>query len=171
MSSFIKQALALASDDDVNKLTLEYNGKKLTRGDNVPKDDAASPPQLNISSVGKGPYMAICVDLDAPYVTFPLLSPIVHWIQPGMQPNEAGILEYPGSCVVDWLQPTPPPLSGPHRYVFILFEQPSTCDTSKLEQTFDKPVGVAKRVRWDMDQWVKEAGLGGMVAATWFNSA
>ena len=127
-----------------------------------------SPPTLKI--VGEMPRLciAIAVDVDAPYVSVPLLSPIVHWIQPGLKPNDAGVLQFETPCVVDWLAPTPPPFSGPHRYVVILYQQAGDFDVSKWNSKFVKPVSILSRIRWNIDEFAKQAELHKAIAANYF---
>lgn len=47
----------------------------------------------------------------------------------------------------------------------MLYEQPKAFDDGKWRGHFVKPVGLAGRIRWTLDGFVKEAGLGEMVAA------
>ena len=125
------------------------------------------PPGLQFTGEASGIYIAVAIDVDAPYVSAPFLSPIVHWIQPGLR-LEDNTLKADDACIVDWLAPVPPPFSGPHRYVVILYEQPPDFDAKPWESKFTKPVGIPSRCRWNLDQFVEEAGLTSMWAANYF---
>ena len=168
MSPTVQQALSLADTNSHHRLSLVFGGKRLSKGQEVPRGVAESPPKLSMTGELQGPYIAICIDLDAPYVSAPVLAPILHWIQPGLEPNGDGVLEAKSKSSVDWAAPAPPPLSGAHRYVFMIYHQPASF--AKWEQQFEKPNGLFARVRWDADEFVKVAGLGEMVAASWFAS-
>ena len=108
--------------------------------------------------------------MDAPYGSVPLLSPIVHWIQPGLKPNNLGELESDSSSVVDWLAPGPPPFSAPHRYIVVVYQQPANTDVSKWSSKFVKPVSISSRIRWSLDDFARQAGLDKMIAANYFCS-
>lgn len=129
-------------------------------------------PGLKISATEKAPYIVVCLDLDAPFVKTPFLSPIVHWIQSGLNAGagEDALLQSQVSPIVNWLPPSPPPISGPHRYLFMVFAQPSDFDLTRWNAAFKKPVSTWSRVRWNIDQFVQEAGLEDIVAATFFGS-
>lgn len=42
---------------------------------------AAVLPKLKLTAARTGAFIGICLDLDAPFKSFPLLSPIFHWMQ------------------------------------------------------------------------------------------
>lgn len=115
--------------------------------------------------------MVICVDLDAPFTSFNVLAPIMHWIQPGFKP-QAGTtnLKTEMPFVVNYGAPGPPPGSGPHRYVFMLYEQPEGFEVSKHAPAGGKGLGIGGRMRYDLAAFEKEAGLGTVVAANYFYS-
>lgn len=98
------------------------------------------------------------------------MSPIVHWIQASLNSSASGSLESQATPIIEWLAPTPPPLSGAHRYLFMLYEQPAAFDQAKWEEKY-KGVSVMGRTRFDVDGFVSEAGLKDMVAATYFENA
>ncbi|KAF2147664.1 putative protease inhibitor [Myriangium duriaei CBS 260.36] len=168
MSTTIQRALEIGSKATPT-LTLSYNNKQLTVGEKVDKDVASTPPRLALS-VEAHQVLAVGVDIDAPFPSAALLSPILHWIQPSFAKVSGGnTLEAHASALVDWLQPTPPPFSGPHRYVIILFKQPESFDSKAWTTKFSPPVGVWPRTHWDIEGFVQEAGLGDAIAANWFN--
>lgn len=62
-------------------------------------------------------------------------------------------------------------VSGPHRYVFLLYEQPSGFDAKKFTpQAEGQEFPMMQRIRFDPDKFVKEAGLGEVLAGGWFES-
>lgn len=65
----------------------------------------------------------------------------------------------------------PIPVSGPHRYVFLLYEQPSGFDAKKfMPQAEGQEFPMMQRIRFDPSKFVKEAGLGEVLAGNYFES-
>jgi hypothetical protein len=115
--------------------------------------------------------MVICLDLDPPFASFPIAGPVNHWLQSGfrLSPSDAsGKLETSDPFVIDYYRPGPPPGAGPHRYLFLLYEQPANFDVKAHAP--GKAVGVFGRIRYDLDAWEQKIGLGPVLAANYFNS-
>lgn len=133
-------------------------------------------PELSFASLSPDqPYIILCIDLDAPFPSFSVLGPALHWIQPGLKatPTEgrftlAAAPDVP--FVANWAPPGAPGISAPHRYVFFLYEQPAGFDGKKLTPPDGKEMGIGPRIRFDVDKWVKESGLGSPVAVNYFSS-
>ncbi|KAF4966609.1 hypothetical protein FSARC_5729 [Fusarium sarcochroum] len=168
MQSNVDKALALANKGDTTKLEIVFDGQVVSSGEKIEKNVAHATPQLNLMNGEPGTYIAICLDLDAPVVSFPFLSPILHWLHPNLESHGVGsIFKENTPSLVDWLAPTPPPFSGAHRYMFVVYKQPSTWDNEQWKARFTKPMGVWKRVSWYLDKFVKEATLGDPIAASY----
>jgi phosphatidylethanolamine-binding protein len=79
----------------------------------------AGPPAYNIRGAGKGPFVVIAVDPDAPTPQAPTLSQIRHFV--GGNFYETGpsavcrALTNSTPAVSEWIQPGPPAGSDPHR--------------------------------------------------------
>ena len=116
-------------------------------------------------------YMVVCLDLDPPFVSFPFAGPINHWLQSGFRLSQfggSGKLETTDPFVINYFRPEPPPGAAPHRYLFLLYEQP--IDFPVTSYAPGKAVGVPARIRYDLDAWERNIGLGGVLAATYFKS-
>jgi len=148
-------------------------------GQYLTRQIAASTPSIahNTSSgTYTGAYVMLNVDLDAPFPSFAFLAPIMHWLQSDLTlsstKDEGGFatLSAPedSKVSVDWAGPGPPPGSAPHRYVFMLYEQPEGFDSEKLGLV--EGAGIRARMRFDLDGFEKKAGLGKAVAGNWFVS-
>jgi phosphatidylethanolamine-binding protein (PEBP) family uncharacterized protein len=113
-------------------------------------------------------YMIICIDLDAPFPSFAILSPVLHWMQASITVSSTGQLVSPDPVIAFWAGPGPPPISGPHRYVFLLYEEPVGFDAGK----YIKPKGwqIKDRMRWNLTKFEQDEELGAAVAATFFYS-
>jgi phosphatidylethanolamine-binding protein len=72
--------------------------------------------------------------------------------------------------IVDYAGPGPPPPSAPHRYVFLLYEQPEGFDQAKFAPKGGKKVGIRPRMSYDLKAFEKEAKLGPVVAVNYFVS-
>jgi phosphatidylethanolamine-binding protein (PEBP) family uncharacterized protein len=110
-------------------------------------------------------------------ITIVCAAQILHWIQPGFTaaatPNESGLTELkPGSepFAADYIGPAPPPGSGPHRYIFFLYQQPDSFDAGKFATPNGQPLALTKRIRFNLTQFEKDAKLGPLLAATYFCS-
>jgi phosphatidylethanolamine-binding protein (PEBP) family uncharacterized protein len=118
-----------------------------------------------------GTYLVICLDLDAPFPSLAILSPILHWMQPGLKPDHStGALTYTDPFIADYAGPGPPPISSPHRYIFLLYEQPADFDEKKYAPASGQKMGAGKRIRYDLGAFEKDAKLGPVIAANYFNS-
>jgi len=146
--------------------------KDVTPGQQIPKADAQSAPTLSFPTPSStGAYLVIGLDIDAPFPSFGVLGPILHWIQPGLKPSADGTLSSSGTpFVADYIGPAPPPPSGPHRYTFFLYEQPEGFNVEKYAPPGGQKLGNWKRIRYDLGAFEKEAKLGPVVAANYFNS-
>jgi phosphatidylethanolamine-binding protein len=71
--------------------------------------------------------------------------------------------------VAPYRGPGPPPPSAPHRYVFLLYEQPEGFDAEKFAPG-GQPMSRPARMRYDYDAFAKEANLGPVIASTYFLS-
>ncbi|THC90915.1 hypothetical protein EYZ11_009632 [Aspergillus tanneri] len=47
--------------------------------------DAQSPPTISFAASPETTYMVVGLDIDAPFPSFNILSPILHWIQSGLK--------------------------------------------------------------------------------------
>jgi len=67
-----------------------------------------------------------------------------------------------GTAITDYAGPAPPPGSGPHRYVILLYTQPSTF---AAPADLSQPVGVSTM---NLTDYVQSSGLGNVVAGMYF---
>lgn len=96
------------------------------------------------------------------------MSPILHWLQTGLMADGAGELTSSDPVIAFWAAPGPPPISSPHRYVFLVYEHPAEFEAKAHIKA--NGWGVRDRMRWDQAKFEKEIELGPAVAATYFLS-
>lgn len=113
--------------------------------------------------------LVLMVDLDAPDGSSNRsYSPLLHWLQSSIGPtiNEIPV-NYSSNPEAFYWPPSPPPGSGPHKYVVLAFNQPSA--------NFSMPTEFAKfnatyRFVFDVQTFINDAGLGSPIGSYWFTA-
>ncbi|EED18838.1 protease inhibitor (Tfs1), putative [Talaromyces stipitatus ATCC 10500] len=159
---------------DSEILGLAFGKRQVVPGEHIPKTEAQLAPNLSLTQA-TGTYIAVCIDLDAPFPCFSFLGPILHWIQSGLKPTTTvnGTTRLRATdtpFISDYVGPAPPPPSRPHRYVFLLYEQPEGFNYTKFAPPDGKKMGMWPRIRYDLKTFEKEAHLGPIVASNFFLS-
>ena len=98
---------------DINKLEVFYNNKKIKNDDFFLPSQLQDVPNIIINVDPSKYYTLIMYDPDAVGGTF------IHWAISNITKNNIKI----GNLIVPYKGPAPPPKSGKHRYIFVLFEQ------------------------------------------------
>lgn len=133
--------------------------------------DAQSAPQISFPGLDTSKsYMVISLDIDAPFPSWGVLGPILHWIQPGVKATQSSTLDTTGPFVANYIGPAPPPGSAPHRYIFFLYEEPEGFDVKKHAPPDGQNLSNWYRIRYDLDTWAEEIGLSNVLAFNYFTS-
>lgn len=131
--------------------------------------DAQSPPEVSFAGLDASKtYLLVSLDIDAPFPSWGVLGPILHWIQPGVKVTEASTLDTSAPFIANYIGPAPPPGSAPHRYTFLLYEEPAGFDAQKHAPPGGKNLSNWNRMRYDLDAWAAEIGLGPLIAFNYF---
>ncbi|KAM0427841.1 hypothetical protein ACHAPT_007298 [Fusarium lateritium] len=153
-----------------NTVGVKYGEVNASKGDLVPINDATTSPTLSFASTNTS-HIVILVDLDAPNGTDSnAYAPFLHWAK--FIPS--GATNLPGSPLnisdfAPYFGPAPPPGTGPHRYVVLLFgSQNSTFHVPPSFKGFNG-TEVTDRIKFDIDTFADEGRLD-LVAANWFTS-
>jgi len=169
-----KNALSELGSGKLPVLGLQYPTCKPATGEKIPRAKAQTAPELSVANLAEGTYLVVALDLDAPFVSWPHLGPILHWIQPGLKPQPTSdgtaVLKSDTPFVANYIGPAPPPLAAPHRYTFYLYAQPANFDHTKYAPAGGKELSNFFRMRYDLDAFEKKAGLGPILAANYFVS-
>ncbi|KAL6250773.1 hypothetical protein RBB50_003076 [Rhinocladiella similis] len=169
----MQRYLDLAKDDS-KILELRFNNTVLRSNDQpITRTEAQSANQLSFPA-GKplSKYVAVSLDNDAPFPSFNFLSPILHSMQADLKVSSPSskVLTSNNPPIVNWIGPEPPPGSSPHRYLFLLYEQPDGFSSKDFGFPEGKPVGLWARIRWNLATWEKKAKVGEPVAVAYFQS-
>lgn len=123
--------------------------------------------------------MVVALDIDAPFPSFGVLGPILHWIQPDLKATPVDgppsspqqySLSSTTPFVANYIGPAPPPGSGPHRYVFFLYEQPPSFEGHRFAPPNGQKLSNGRRIRYSLDEWEEEARLERVLAVNYFKS-
>ncbi|KAH1492872.1 hypothetical protein KXX42_007850 [Aspergillus fumigatus] len=148
--SFVEAVLSAAEKDSSKLLGLAFGEQRITTpGQYLPRSDAQKEPQISFN-VSSGTYIVITVD--------------------GYHCHGRDHLGNVCPFVANYIGPAPPPGSAPHRYVFLLYEQPEGFNIEKHAPKNGKPVGNWQRIRYDLGAFAKEVNLGPVLAANYFRS-
>jgi hypothetical protein len=108
-------------------------------------------------------YLLAVVDPDAPTPQQPNRSQILHMLAPGVQ-FSSGQATFPADPVVSYNRPRPPPVSSAHRYVELLYNQPSNFSIPAAWSGYN----ATNRTLFDIDRFAADSGLGSLVAVNYF---
>ncbi|KAI0078222.1 PEBP-like protein [Panus rudis PR-1116 ss-1] len=136
-------------------------------GVQLPRNATAGPPKFAIRNAvpTTRPFVVAAVDLDAPTPQNPTSAQIRHFLGgdfhlvPTRGTNTEPLVNST-AAVSEFRQPTPPAGSDPHRYVFLLFNQPAGFD----QQTIVTPA--TSIANFNISQFAEEVGLGNPIGGT-----
>ncbi|MCJ1394479.1 hypothetical protein MMC18_007357 [Xylographa bjoerkii] len=131
----------------------------------------ASAPIISTSSPMNEYYLFALVDPDAESPQNPNISQYLHFLQPGLtfpSSSAAPAASYPAvlnsAPIVPYTQPAPPNFSTAHRYIGLLFSQPSNFSVPVNFQQYN----ASYRMFFNITTFAAEAGLGAPVLANYF---
>ncbi|KAG8529636.1 uncharacterized protein KY384_005116 [Bacidia gigantensis] len=126
-------------------------------------------------------YTIIAIDPDAPSRTNTSLANVLHWLQPSFHISTSSNVTYPANTTLlplvssakpfsTYIGPAPGAGSGPHRYIFFLYEQSSASyDLPAIYEGLGQGEGRTKNItKFDLEAYVQRVGLNGPVAGTYF---
>ncbi|KIH93899.1 hypothetical protein SPBR_06200 [Sporothrix brasiliensis 5110] len=127
-------------------------------------------------------YLAISLDPDAPFPSFPFLGPILHGVQADLTiDNTTGDaawrpLTSSTPPTLHYIKPGPPSPSAAHRYIFLLYKQPEGLDDAairaKMGWAAEGPaVTRLGRMRFVVGDLETKLGLGAVVGINYFESS
>ncbi|KAJ7172736.1 phosphatidylethanolamine-binding protein [Mycena filopes] len=142
-------------------LDVAFSGKPITPGQALAQEAVAAQPVVTVSAFNAslaGNYTIAMVDADV--VGTPAGNVNRHWLENYMSISDGTLSNSSGVPVTEYAGPGPAAGSGPHRYVVLLYAQPTT---------FIAPAGLTGGVqKFDLNAYVKDSGLGDIIAANYF---
>ncbi|KAI9056532.1 PEBP-like protein [Trametes sanguinea] len=144
----------------------------VTPGANLTREQNALRPQVflttNDTSLAQQTFVLAMVDPDAPTPQNPTAAQIRHLLAPGIQANgsvtSGAALVNNTPAISDFLRPTPPAGSDPHRYILLLFVQPANF-TTVAPQFVNSSTPVNN---FNISLFAQEVGLGSPIAGNFF---
>ncbi|KAJ4488245.1 phosphatidylethanolamine-binding protein [Lentinula aciculospora] len=157
----------LTTFDPSSILTINFDGVgDLSPGQALTQDQVAPTPTIKItianSSVDlSGNFTLAMVDADV--VGADESNVTRHWLENSVTISNGQVSNSSATDITSYAGPAPASGSGPHRYVIILYQQPSTFNPPS---DFSQPnIGVSQ---FDLNSYVKDSQLGPVVAANYF---
>ncbi|XP_044730207.1 protein D2-like [Chrysoperla carnea] len=103
-------------------LEVKYPGNvKVDNGNQLTVDQTSKPPTVEWEAKEDAFYTLLMIDPDAPSRSNPKKAEWQHWLIG----NIPGKNVKAGDVIIDYNGPTPPKNSGLHRYIFLVYEQPT----------------------------------------------
>ncbi|KAF8802137.1 PEBP-like protein [Phlegmacium glaucopus] len=165
--------LAFAQDTSLATVKKAFDSANLARNGTVstflmtfPRTNllalaTTGPPIFRIvGHAGPGPFVVAIVDPDAPTPQNPTSAQIRHFLGGNFFQDFPFCLRNSTPAISDFIQPTPPAGSDPHRYIFLLFKQPSNFNDQTLV-TPATPVPL-----FNISEFASGAGLGEPIGGT-----
>ncbi|KAJ6547296.1 phosphatidylethanolamine-binding protein [Mycena capillaripes] len=147
-------------------LSLAFSGSDATPGQALAEKDVGTKPVVTVSAFNAsltGTYTIAMVDADVVGAVYGTDGVSRHWLENGVTVTDGTVSNASSTAITAYAGPGPTSGSGPHRYVVLLYAQPSTF---KAPADLSAPVdGVHK---FDLNGYVKDSGLGDIVAANYF---
>jgi len=154
------------------------SGKEAVLGAELTKEEAGDEPEivitpLNASSLDPT-YTLVMTDPDAPSRADPKYRQFRHWVITGLRTPASTSSETenmaalkPRASTTPYRAPGPPPGSGFHRYVFLLFEEPAGTELTIPADAPEHGAALEQRRSWDAMAFGEKYGLK-LVGATYF---
>ncbi|ODN75734.1 hypothetical protein L202_05749 [Cryptococcus amylolentus CBS 6039] len=155
-------------------LSVEFAGQAITTGQNLTADDVSSSPTLAVSPASNATldssalYTVVMVDADIVGTDESTTNQTRHWLvnSAGLESGSSGsrAVNWTGSTsITDYAGPGPDAGSGAHRYVIIIYEQPSDFTAPSDLSTAGTALG-----KFSLSDYVSSSKLGSIVTANYF---
>ncbi|KAF9073593.1 PEBP-like protein [Rhodocollybia butyracea] len=135
----------------------------LHAGIHVPRNKTAGPPSFAVNGdAGTGPFVVAVIDPDAPTPQDPSEAEIRHFLGANFfaSRGEPQPLTNRTPAISNFLMPTPPAGSPPHRYTFLLFHQPAGFNQQTLVNS------TTSIENFNLSSFAEATGLGRPIGGT-----
>ncbi|CDH13320.1 related to Carboxypeptidase Y inhibitor [Zygosaccharomyces bailii ISA1307] len=170
----VKDVFKSTSFKPAGVLSAEYpNHQAVAMGNTLSVSGTQDKPTVQFTPMeGYGPFSTsdlltlVLTDPDAPSRTDKKWSEYCHYIESDIKMGEGGLLGG-GKVLQPYVGPGPPKGTGPHRYVFLLYQQPSGVTCSSFTPIKDRPNWGYGSPATGVDKWATENKLK-LVGANFF---
>ncbi|XP_053210745.1 protein D2-like [Panonychus citri] len=142
--------------DGMGFIRVTYGNKQVSCGTFLSVTETMLPPSIDFVADSSKNYTFLMLDPDVPSSLSPLARSFVHWV----------IIDIPGDKIASgkevkfYISPGPPPGSGAHRYVFLIYQQP--------DGNMEMGLVPLQRTNFNVSQYAKERNLSGPTAGNYF---
>ncbi|KAL0957020.1 hypothetical protein HGRIS_003121 [Hohenbuehelia grisea] len=153
------------------------NQIRVTPGMNLTPAQTANRPNFGVSglppSFAPQSFVLAFIDPDAPTPSNRTLAQVRHLLGgdfalEGQLNETTPLLANKSEAITEYLGPGPPPGSGPHRYVVLLFNQNTTPNQTFPSVSASFANSTTPRIGFNVTRFAEETGLTGPVAGTFF---
>ncbi|KAF4970332.1 hypothetical protein FSARC_2588 [Fusarium sarcochroum] len=153
-------------------LKVSFDGKAVELGNLLRASDCKRSPSIQFdqdpNAPGDATYLLLLVDPDAPTPDDPKFAFWRHWVLPGLRPlSGTDAVAQVQPALTEYLGPGPKDDSKPHRYLLLLYRQPTSLDLKKEDVGGEE---FTQRRSFDPAKFVEKYGLR-LVGANWFLGA
>ncbi|KAK0427306.1 hypothetical protein QR680_010160 [Steinernema hermaphroditum] len=152
-SQIVPDVIPIAPEDEAH--VTYKKGFDVNLGNEATPGEVQTAPRVSWPAEKKSLYSLFMIDPDAPSRESPSMHEFLHW----MVVNIPGSKVAKGDTLIDYFPPTPPPGTGPHRYVFLVYKQQDEIDDSAAP---------TKRAGFSVSQFAQQHNLGNPVAGNFF---
>lgn len=156
LEKFREQGIVPNIIPDLPKSAIEviYSGRLFDCGAEIPQNQTQYQPGIQFKSVNYDKlHTLVMFDPDIPTPENPYLASYRHWVVEDIP----GSNFYEGYTVSSYVSPQPPINSEAHRYIFLIYEQPTS---KKLQESFDDK----QKTKFKINEFVQKYNLSGPIA-------
>ncbi|KAF1997052.1 PEBP-like protein [Amniculicola lignicola CBS 123094] len=166
-ASLLPSAIIPAEFNPSIDLSVEYPDKPITHGNLMRVSDVKETPKISFTGAPDQSYTFMLIDPDAPTPDDPKFAYWRHWVVTNIKGEGNADVAQAGTTLTQYLAPGVKDESRPHRYMFLLFQEPADLKLSKEDVGGEEFVD---RRSFKVDEWVKKHGLE-IVAVNWMTGA
>ncbi|KAI6170615.1 OV-16 antigen [Aphelenchoides bicaudatus] len=155
-NGIIPDVLSVAAKSPSGFLKVKYAGKIVNLGTILYPDDTNNQPTISWDADPNSLYTVVKVDPDAPSRADPVMREWRHWILVNVKGSDLST----GTAITEYNSSTPPPGTGYHRYVLLVYKQSGTLTLDPLDDN--------NRDGFHIEQFAQTNNLGRAVAGNFF---
>ncbi|KAI8388586.1 phosphatidylethanolamine-binding protein [Radiomyces spectabilis] len=145
-------------------LEIKYpNNKEVLLGNTLTVEETSEAPVVNFAPPdADAEYTLLLVDPDAPSKQDPKMAPWRHWVIVNIPGSQTTNVQASASQHSEYFGPAPPPGTGPHRYIFLLYKQANKNNSFQAMSAEPQARG-----KFDFKQFAKDNNLE-LIAVNYF---